>query len=253
MKAFHIDLHVTVTRSDLDANYNSFNAKVSRTIDVDDDTKLDEILDIPLRKLILGSAYTPKNEEEPNEDPKTDEVVSTSIQIGKVYREFIISVRDCINAFFKRLVKENDGYEMSIWSPLNLIKNMPCGEIHVTDNRQNSDATAQNFEVKLMFFENWGIPKPASLVIIFSRGSKESMVPVIELFPTGGKIQFPVCPGSCCTNLMTIDTWCELAYYLEKYLKHIGYHHSIDTGFGFNYIAEIIEKLRKADTKEQEE
>ena len=57
MKAFHIDVHVYAT-----AFGNPYNIKASTIVDVDDDTKLDEILDIPIGQLILGSSYKPKEQ-----------------------------------------------------------------------------------------------------------------------------------------------------------------------------------------------
>ena len=54
MKSFQITIDIYATRID-----NPFDMKVTRNIDVDDDRKLDEIIDIPIGKLILGSAYAP--------------------------------------------------------------------------------------------------------------------------------------------------------------------------------------------------
>lgn len=55
MKAFTIDIDIYATRFN-----NPYHVKASTTIDVDDDTKLDEIMDIPIGQLILGSAYKPE-------------------------------------------------------------------------------------------------------------------------------------------------------------------------------------------------
>jgi hypothetical protein len=52
MKSFQITIDIRATRIN-----NPFDMKVTRNIDVDDDRNLDEIMDIPIGKLILGSAY----------------------------------------------------------------------------------------------------------------------------------------------------------------------------------------------------
>jgi hypothetical protein len=52
MKGFQITIDIHATRID-----NPFDMKVTREIGVDDDRNLDEIMDIPIGKLILGSAY----------------------------------------------------------------------------------------------------------------------------------------------------------------------------------------------------
>lgn len=54
MKGFNITIDIHATRID-----NSFDMKVTREIDVDNDRNLDEIMDIPIGKLILGSTYAP--------------------------------------------------------------------------------------------------------------------------------------------------------------------------------------------------
>jgi len=56
MKGFQITIDIHATRID-----NPFDMKVTRNIDVDNDLNLDEIMDIPIGKLILGSAYTPQH------------------------------------------------------------------------------------------------------------------------------------------------------------------------------------------------
>lgn len=55
MKGFNISVEIYATRFG-----NPYHVKATTTIDVDDDTKLDEILDVPIGQLILGSAYKPK-------------------------------------------------------------------------------------------------------------------------------------------------------------------------------------------------
>lgn len=55
MKAFHIKVKIYASRIG-----NDFSLEVDRCIDVDNDTKLDEIMDVPIGQLILGSAYKPK-------------------------------------------------------------------------------------------------------------------------------------------------------------------------------------------------
>lgn len=55
MKAFHINVKIYASRIG-----NDFSLEVSNVIDVNNDTNLNEILDVPLGKLILGSAYKPK-------------------------------------------------------------------------------------------------------------------------------------------------------------------------------------------------
>lgn len=54
MKGFQITIDIHATRID-----NPFDMKVTKNIDVDNDRNLDEIMDIPIGKLILGSAYSP--------------------------------------------------------------------------------------------------------------------------------------------------------------------------------------------------
>lgn len=54
MRSFHITIDICASRIG-----NSFDMKVTRNIDVENDRNLDEIMDIPIGKLILGSAYTP--------------------------------------------------------------------------------------------------------------------------------------------------------------------------------------------------
>ena len=54
MRAFHIKVKIYASRIG-----NNFSLEVDRVIDVDDDTKLDEIMDVPIGQLILGSAYKP--------------------------------------------------------------------------------------------------------------------------------------------------------------------------------------------------
>ena len=54
MKGFQITVNIHASRID-----NPFDMKVTRNIDVDDDRNLDEIMNIPIGKLILGSAYKP--------------------------------------------------------------------------------------------------------------------------------------------------------------------------------------------------
>ena len=60
MASFIVDISIMTSR----IIGNEYNLKVRRVIDVDNDTNLDEILDIPIGKLILGSGYQPKNQEE---------------------------------------------------------------------------------------------------------------------------------------------------------------------------------------------
>lgn len=55
MKAFNIHVKIYASRIG-----NDFSLEVTRRIDVNNDTNIDEILDVPLGKLILGSAYKPK-------------------------------------------------------------------------------------------------------------------------------------------------------------------------------------------------
>jgi hypothetical protein len=55
MKGFTISVDISATRFG-----NPYHLKASTTINVDDDTKLDEIMDVPIGQLILGSAYKPK-------------------------------------------------------------------------------------------------------------------------------------------------------------------------------------------------
>ena len=62
MKAFNIKVKIYAVRIG-----NDFSLEVDRVIDVDNDTNLDEILDVPLGKLILGSAYKPSQEESDSE------------------------------------------------------------------------------------------------------------------------------------------------------------------------------------------
>jgi hypothetical protein len=54
MKGFQITIDIHATRID-----NPFDMKVTKNIDVTNDHNLDEIMDIPIGKLILGSAYAP--------------------------------------------------------------------------------------------------------------------------------------------------------------------------------------------------
>lgn len=54
MKGFQITIDIHATRID-----NPFDMKVTRNINVDNDLNLDEIMDIPIGKFILGSAYKP--------------------------------------------------------------------------------------------------------------------------------------------------------------------------------------------------
>lgn len=54
MGAFSINVEISTIGFD-----NPYHVKASTNIDVDDDTKLDEIMDVPIGKLILGSAYKP--------------------------------------------------------------------------------------------------------------------------------------------------------------------------------------------------
>jgi len=54
MKSFQITINIHATRID-----NPFDMKVTKNIDVTNDHNLDEIMDIPIGKLILGSAYAP--------------------------------------------------------------------------------------------------------------------------------------------------------------------------------------------------
>ena len=63
MKAFHINVKIYASRIG-----NDFALEVSRVIDVNNDTNLNEILDVPLGKLILGSAYKPKSDDRPTLD-----------------------------------------------------------------------------------------------------------------------------------------------------------------------------------------
>ncbi len=63
MKAFHIKVKIYASRIG-----NHFSLEVDRTIDVNNDTNLNEILDVPLGKLILGSAYKPKSDDRPTLD-----------------------------------------------------------------------------------------------------------------------------------------------------------------------------------------
>lgn len=55
MKSFQVTIDIRATRIN-----NPFDMKVTRNIDVDNDRNLDEIMDIPIGKLILGSAYAPR-------------------------------------------------------------------------------------------------------------------------------------------------------------------------------------------------
>ena len=66
MRAFIVEISITAVRVG-----NDYSIKSRRVIDVDDDRNIDELLDVPLGKLILGSSYRPK--EEPKEEPMTFE------------------------------------------------------------------------------------------------------------------------------------------------------------------------------------
>lgn len=63
MKAFNIKVKIYAIRMG-----NDFSLEVTRCIDVNDDTNINEILDVPLGKLILGSAYKPKSDDRPTLD-----------------------------------------------------------------------------------------------------------------------------------------------------------------------------------------
>ena len=63
MKAFNIHVKIYASRIG-----NDYCIDVSRVIDVNDDTNLNEILAVPLGKLILGSAYKPKSDDRPTLD-----------------------------------------------------------------------------------------------------------------------------------------------------------------------------------------
>lgn len=75
MRSFKITLDIYASRIG-----NSFGMKVTRNIDVDNDQNLDEIMDIPIGKLILGSSYAPRvsdiadvsTEKMPNTDNRRD-------------------------------------------------------------------------------------------------------------------------------------------------------------------------------------
>lgn len=54
-EGFNISVEIYATRFG-----NPYHVKATTTINVDDDTKLDEIMDIPIGHLILGSVYKPK-------------------------------------------------------------------------------------------------------------------------------------------------------------------------------------------------
>ena len=54
MRSFRIIIDVHSNQTE-----NPFDMTVTRNIDVDNDRTLDEIMDIPIGKLILGSAYAP--------------------------------------------------------------------------------------------------------------------------------------------------------------------------------------------------
>lgn len=54
MKSFQITIDIHANRID-----NPYDLKVTRNIGVDDDRNLDEIMDIPIGKIILGPAYAP--------------------------------------------------------------------------------------------------------------------------------------------------------------------------------------------------
>ena len=59
MKAFAVEMHIYATRLG-----NDYDIKSRRVIDVDNDRNIDELLDVPIGKLILGSAYKPKTKED---------------------------------------------------------------------------------------------------------------------------------------------------------------------------------------------
>ena len=60
MRSFSVEINITARRIG-----NGYSLKSLRVIDVEDDTNIDEIIDVPLGKLILGSAYKSKQKRIP--------------------------------------------------------------------------------------------------------------------------------------------------------------------------------------------
>ena len=61
-KTFIVDIKVQRSLSVFD-DKGPYKVEAHQEFTVDDNTKLDEIMDIPIGKIILGSAYKPKSEE----------------------------------------------------------------------------------------------------------------------------------------------------------------------------------------------
>ena len=59
MNSFVVEINITSTRIG-----NDYSVKSRRVIDVDNDRNIDELLDVPIGSLILGSVYKPKTKEE---------------------------------------------------------------------------------------------------------------------------------------------------------------------------------------------
>lgn len=103
MKAFNIKIKIYATRIG-----NPYSLEVSKTIDVDNDRKLDEILDIPIGRLILGDSYKPKDldittPEEPQQTKETDSDVTDIVIVQGMERDNIYDMEYIHDAVCDRL------------------------------------------------------------------------------------------------------------------------------------------------------
>ena len=219
-----------------------YKVEAHQEFEVTDDTKLDEIMDIPIGKLILGSAYKPKKDDEDHSDHRdwpgiARESLHALFAASDVIHE---QANRCINqpeAFKAGFILEHtDPYpnaNETMWMSQNRISCV------------NDPSSAFDIIITAHCDGLCVLTKPITISYI---GSNGLAVHLIEITPLTRTIKFPLYPTLWGKTLMTTDMWCELAYELEK---RLGYKLSVGDEFAF--IADKIEKLRKADTKEQEE
>lgn len=236
MKAFHIDVHVYAT-----AFGNPYNIKASTRVDVDDDTRLDEIMDIPLGKLILGSAYAPKEDDEDHSYHRDWPGIARALHA-------LFAASDVINEQANRCINQPEAFKAGFI--LDYTTPYPNADETMWMSRNriscvNDPSSAFDIIITAHCDGFCVLTKPITISYIGNNGLE---VHLIEIMPLTRTIKFPLYPTLWSKTLMTTDRWCELAYELEK---RLGYKLSVGDEFAF--IADKIEKLRKADTKEQEE
>lgn len=248
-KIFEVDIKIRRSIRVFD-DKGLYKVEAHQEFEVTDDTKLDEIMDIPIGKLILGSAYKPK--EETTNLTASGENHSDGCDCTTVSNEslrVLFDVSDIIQKHVTRLINQPEAFakgyvseyipprynNCTTWLSKNHIW---CANDHDIDDFYII-ATTSVVHVQ-------GLITP--ITIKYKSCISGLEVSVIEIDPIAKTIKFPLYPTQCYTSLLTQEAWCKLAYELEKCLEY-----KLAIGNEFDYIADKIEELRNADIKGQED